>query len=166
VTDLFEERTMSVYDVRTGPVPGFKNAKYITKGRLHTNPAVVARIEKIQYVLKEINPANSDVAPVAIYYEDYEKLIGKMDSRKINSKWIARTLKKISRIRAKLAIRVIFYLSDYKTRDLDNMLATVLDCLKKAKIIKDDSVSHIGSVTATYRIVGKGQEGFRATIIK
>lgn len=56
-------------------------------------------------------------------------------------------------------IIIVFRFSDYRRRDLDGALATVMDCLVKAGKIPDDCCTEIGSIIATWIKVQKGKEG-------
>lgn len=46
-----------------------------------------------------------------------------------------------------VAVTVIFHVKDNRGRDLDNMLASVMDCLQKAEIIENDSWQFCAPIT-------------------
>jgi Holliday junction resolvase RusA-like endonuclease len=49
------------------------------------------------------------------------------------------------------SIGITFWVNGGRSFDLDNKLTSVLDCLVKAKIIKDDSYKVVTSISATYQ---------------
>lgn len=46
-----------------------------------------------------------------------------------------------------IALNIIFTVKDKRSRDLDNMLASVMDCLQKAGIIESDDWQHCAPIT-------------------
>ena len=64
----------------------------------------------------------------------------------------------------RVSVSVRFEISDNRGRDLDGMLATVMDCLVKAGIIEDDSIKYIYKESVEHVQVEKGKEKAIITI--
>lgn len=56
--------------------------------------------------------------------------------------------------------------SDNRRRDIDGMVATILDCLVGANILKDDCIGQVDSIVAHASKVGKSDTGFRIVLIE
>lgn len=54
-----------------------------------------------------------------------------------------------------IGVFVKFYVQDKRRRDLDNMLASVLDALKEGEIIPDDNMFVVDRISASYLGVDK-----------
>jgi Holliday junction resolvase RusA-like endonuclease len=54
-----------------------------------------------------------------------------------------------------VAITMIFYFKNNRKHDLDNVCSTVLDGIKKAGIIEDDSYEHVCPITLDFGGVDK-----------
>lgn len=57
-------------------------------------------------------------------------------------------------------------LNDSRRRDIDGMVATILDCLVGANILKDDCIGQVDSVIAHSCRTGKSESGFRVVLIE
>ncbi len=62
-------------------------------------------------------------------------------------------------------IFLLIRISDRRRRDIDNMLATICDCLVKAGVVDDDNVQKVGGINTKVVFVEKGLEGFDLMII-
>jgi len=56
--------------------------------------------------------------------------------------------------------------SDNRRRDIDGMVATILDCLVGANVLKDDCIGQVDSIIAQASKVGKSDTGFRIVLIE
>jgi Holliday junction resolvase RusA-like endonuclease len=56
--------------------------------------------------------------------------------------------------------------SDNRRRDIDGMVATILDCLVGANVLKDDCIGQVDSIVAHASRVGKSDTGFRIVLIE
>lgn len=64
----------------------------------------------------------------------------------------------------KCEVEFIFQVSDRRLRDLDGMASTVMDCLVRAGIIKDDNRFVVTKVTTWAQDCPKGKEGVKICI--
>lgn len=63
-------------------------------------------------------------------------------------------------------VQVVFYVSDRRRRDLDNMIGTCMDCLVQAGILPDDNIFEVRSIWASWERCEKGQEGVSVKILE
>lgn len=54
-----------------------------------------------------------------------------------------------------IALTLTFYFKDRRTHDLDNVAGSVMDTLKKAQIIEDDSIKYINRLNLVFGGVDK-----------
>ena len=59
-----------------------------------------------------------------------------------------------------------FRVSDNRRRDVDGMVATILDCIVRANILKDDCIGQVDSIIAHASKVGKSNTGFTVVLIE
>jgi Holliday junction resolvase RusA-like endonuclease len=60
-------------------------------------------------------------------------------------------------------VDLLFFISNSR-QDLDNMQSSLLDCLKIARVISDDSTRHVRRISSSIERVPRGQEGVRVRI--
>lgn len=54
-----------------------------------------------------------------------------------------------------ISMTVIFYVRDNRSRDMDNMLPSIMDCLQKAEILADDDWKHVDTITLQFGGIDK-----------
>lgn len=106
-------------------VPGKKNSRMMTRGRLITDPTMQRQLAALTLMAR--------------------------------ARWAGRP----ALTDAEVSLQ---FLVSHKRRDLDNTAASVMDVLKDAGCIKNDSMKHVRRIEASFLLVRPGDEGVEVSL--
>ena len=139
-----------------GPVPSLKNSKDVIKRR------------GSRQLIPTTNPKTKRWMRAAVSSLRGQVNRSDMPRHLRQTRLANRTKDRVKRIAEELSkaatVRVLIGISSLRSADPDNALTTIMDCLRDAKIISEDSPRYVASAGASLVPVEQGEEFASITI--